>query len=62
MKNHLPRCPKNTFPKVFHLELTFLHLISNGLSQSLIDGDFIINFCVIYLVKTHNHLISSNAT
>ena len=31
-KIHPPRCPKNTFPKVFH-PLSFLHLISNGLNR-----------------------------
>ena len=28
----------------------------------IVDCDFIINFCLVHLVKAHNHLISSNAT
>ena len=33
-KTHSPRCPKNTntFPEVFHINLSFLHLKSNGLN------------------------------
>ena len=26
-----------------------------------VNSGFVINFCAAYLVKTHNHLISSNA-
>ena len=46
--------------------LRFLHLISNGLigvnvkSLMWIMVEFGINFCVIYLVKAHNNLISSD--
>ena len=27
-----------------------------------VDCGFAVNICVVYLVKVHNHLISSNAT
>ena len=36
-KIHPPRCPKNTFPEVFH-PLRFLHLISNGLNRVHINS------------------------
>ena len=36
-KIHPPRCPKSTFPKVFHT-LSFLHLISNGLNRININS------------------------
>ena len=36
-KIHPPRCPKNTFSKVFH-PLSFLHLISNGLNKVNINS------------------------
>ena len=36
-KIHPPKCPKNTFPKVFH-PLSFLHLISNGLNRVNINS------------------------
>ena len=35
---------------------------TSRLNESIIDCDFMINFCVVYLVKAHNHLISSNIT
>ena len=31
MKKHPPRCPKDIFPEVFSIKLSFLHLISNEL-------------------------------
>ena len=31
-KTHSPRCTENTFPEIFHIKLSFLHLISNGLN------------------------------
>ena len=65
-KNLPPRCSKNTFPEIFHIKLSFLHLIQDGVNgvriYQLTDADcgFVIIFCVAYLVKTQNHLISSN--
>ena len=59
-----PHALKNTFPEVFRLKLSFLHLLSNVLSRTIINIDcgIVINFCVVYLVKAPSHLISSNAT
>ena len=31
-KTHSPRCSKNIFQDVFHIKVSFLHLISNGLN------------------------------
>ena len=65
-KNVPPRCSKNTLPEVFPIKLSFLHLIQDGINgvsiYQLTDADcgFVIIFCVVYLVKTHNDLISSN--
>ena len=48
--------------------IRFLHSITNGLNGVDInlltykDCGFVINFSVVYLAKTHNHLISSNTT
>ena len=38
MKTHAPRCPKNTFPEFFHITLSLLHLIANGLSVANINS------------------------
>ena len=35
-KTHHSRCPKDTFPEVFHIK--FLHLISNGLNRVNINS------------------------
>ena len=32
-KTHSPRYPKNIFPEVACIRLSFLHLISNGLNE-----------------------------
>ena len=31
-KTHPARCPNNTFPEVFQIKLSILHLIPNGLN------------------------------
>ena len=65
-KGSSPRCPKNTFPKVFCSK--FLHSIPNelnGVNINLLthkDCGSVTNFSVVYLAKTHNHLVSSNRT
>ena len=60
-KTHYPRCSDN-ISRGFFL-LGFKHLILNGLNEIDLDCGFAINFCVVYfLIKAHNHLISSNAT
>ena len=58
-KTHSPRYPENTSPEVFCIRLSFLHLLSNRVNE---DCGFFIKFCEAYLVKAHNHLISSNQT
>ena len=47
--------------------IEFLHLISNELMDSIstpndLDGAIVVNLWVVYLVKLHNHLVSSNPT
>ena len=37
-KTHPPRCPKNTFPEVFHIKSSILQLISNGLNEFSINS------------------------
>ena len=37
-KTHALRCPKNTIPEVFHIKLSILHLIPNGLNQVSINS------------------------
>ena len=54
---------KTTFPEVFRIKISFLHLISNGLNgvnYQLTEEDcgFVAFFCVVYLVKEHNDLLS----
>ena len=59
-KTHPPKCPKTTLSEVFRLKLSYLHLISNGINESIIhlDYGFVINFLYsIYLIKAHSHLI-----
>ena len=57
---------KTHFQKFF--AISFLHSIPNGLNGVNInlltykDCGSVINFSVVYLAKTHNHLISSNTT
>ena len=64
-KTHPPRCPKISIPKVLHIKISFLLLISNGLNGFDINIDcvfffFFLLFVLTYLVTKHNHLISSN--
>ena len=37
-KTHSLRCPKNKFLKVFHIRLSFLHSIPNGLNRININS------------------------
>ena len=47
----------------FIFRLRFLHLIVNGFNGVIdVKCGFLVNFCVVYLVKAQNHLISSNVT
>ena len=50
-KTHPPRCPKISIPKVLHIKISFLLLISNGLNGFDINIDcvfffFFFTFCV----------------
>ena len=38
LKAHSPRCLENTFPEFFHIKLSFLHLIANGLNEATINS------------------------
>ena len=57
-KRHPPRCPKNIFPEVFRTKLFAFSIKWTKWNQyQFIDVDygFAINFCILCLVKTHNH-------
>ena len=43
-KIHSPRYPKNTFPEVLHIRLSFLHLMSNGLNEVINSLTQIVTF------------------
>ena len=59
---HPSRCPKNTFPEVFHIKLSFLAFNikwTNWRSFQLIDVncDFVIDFRLVLLVKITSILL-----
>ena len=61
-KTNPSRCPKNTFPEVFHIKLSVLAFNikwTNWRSYQLIDVncDFVIDFCLVLLVKITSTLL-----
>ena len=61
-KTNPSRCPKNTFPEVFHIKLSVLAFNikwTNWRSYQLIDVncDFVIDFCLVLLVKITSILL-----
>ena len=62
-KAHSPWFPKNTFPEVFHISCFAFNINGlNGVNINSLTHCGIVNLCVVYLVKSHNHLISTNPT